>query len=397
MEIEKLGNKCVACYACQNVCPKEAVVLIPDNRGFAYPQIDTSKCIYCGACDKVCPVQNKKDCERKNSDADVYAVWSLNSEIRNESTSGGFFSELAIAVLEDGGYVCGAVYDGVYRIRHTVICNIDDLAKVRQSKYAQSDMGYVFGEICRLLQEGKQVLFCGTPCECAGLKGFLKKEYPNLIVCDFICRGSNSPKAYKSFVESLEKKYKSTAKRVWFKEKKYGWNRFSTYVEFENGRSYRKDRYTDYFMRGYLEHSLYLRPCCELCQFKNHAKYANITMADFWGIEKYTKNKSTNSGTSLIFLHSKKARDIFEKIKPMLYCEKHTYEEALGANPSLEKPTHRSKVADRFLMDLDTVDFCDNISRYCDYSVKFKLKHKIKEIMWMINFDPGKVKKLFGK
>ena len=400
MEIEKLGTSCTACYACQNICPKNAIHLQPDKTGFAYPCIDDSLCIKCGACDRVCPTINAISTEKQNSDAKIYAAWSLDEGIRRESTSGGVFSEIALKILEDGGYVCGAVYENIYRIVHMVIDNKDDLVKVRQSKYAQSNIGFTFREILQLLKDGNKVLFCGTPCECAGLKRYLRKDYDNLVVCDFICRGSNSPKAYEAFVKSLEKKYKSEAERVWFKEKKFGWNRFSTFVEFKNGKTYRKDRYTDFYMRGYLEHSLYLRPSCESCRFKNHSGFSDITMADFWGIENYTKRQDTNGGTSLIFLHTLKALDIFEQIKPGLYFEEHTYEQALSANPSLEKPTRRSKAADKFLSDLDTVDFCENISKYCDYSFKFTVKHMIKEVFWKFNLDPkailNRLKKLGG-
>lgn len=384
MQIEKLGDLCTGCYACSNICPQKAIELCPDQKGFAYPQIDDEKCVHCGVCDRICPTLNNKNSNIDKVDVDVYACWTLDKRIRFESTSGGFFSMLALEVLENGGHVCGAIYDDIYHISHTIIDSVDDLGKIRQSKYAQSDIGRSFVEVRSHLNDGKVVLFCGTPCECAGLKNFLGHPYDNLIVCDFICRGSNSPKAYKCFVESLESKYKSKCLRVWFKNKKYGWNRFSTYLEFENGKKYLKDRYTDYFMRGYLEKSLFLRPCCEDCRFKSHKNFSDITMGDFWGIEQYTTNNDTNGGTSVVFLNSKKGEEYFKKIAPQLYYEKHSYEEVLRANPSLEKSVKRSKDSDRFLADLDSNDFCDNIKKYCDYGFIYRAKHALKSILWKI-------------
>ena len=220
--IDKLKKEeCTACAACVNICPKKCISMKEDEEGFEYPRIDFEKCIQCGLCEKICPILNKQKKEKYTDKPSVYAAWSLDEEIRFNSTSGGVFSELAKAILEKNGYVCGARYNENNMIEHTVINKKEDLEKIRQSKYAQSSIGKVYIKIKELLEKDNFVLFCGTPCECAGLSNFLKKDYEKLYLCDFVCRGSNSPKVYKKFLEYLEKKYKSKIKKVWFKNKKY--------------------------------------------------------------------------------------------------------------------------------------------------------------------------------
>lgn len=380
--IDKLKpNECTACAACVNICPKKCIKMEPNEEGFEYPKIDKEECIQCGLCEKVCPILNQQKLEGYTTKPKIYAAWTLDEEIRYHSTSGGVFSELAKEILAQNGLVCGAKYNEKNMIEHTMIDKYEDLVKIRQSKYAQSSIGKIYVTIKEMLEKDKTVLFCGTPCECAGLSNFLQKNYDKLYLCDFVCRGSNSPKVYSKFLEFLEKKYKSKVKKVWFKNKTYGWNRFSTKIEFENGKEYLKDRYTDLYMRGYIEENLYMRLCCSECKFKGLPRKADITLADFWGIKLKDKEKDIENGTSLVMIHSEKGRQLFEKIKPHLFYEEKTLEEAIEKNTSIIKVNKKSEHRDEFMKQIDKVRIDRLIKKYCKNNKIKRLKVTIKSIL----------------
>lgn len=397
LKILELNNQCSGCYACKNICPRNAVDLVPDRHGFVTPVVDNNKCIMCRGCENVCPVINKPKSTIDYTRTKIYAAWSKNEKTRFASTSGGVFTEIAEYVLSHNGVVCGAVYDRNegFAVKHVLVSTIEELSEIRRSKYAQSDLGLIFRDIQRELKDNKLVLFCGTPCECSGLKRFLKKEYNNLIVCDFICRGANSPKAFKKYLESISRKYNSRIKEFNFRDKTSGWEHSSTRIVFENGRVYLRDRYTDYYMRGYLDESLYMRPSCQDCNFKNHSEFSDITMGDFWGYNGKHANKK--AGVSVVLIHSTIGERVFADIKPKLYCEERIYEDAFGENPSLEKSVHRNSRADQFLEEIDLSDFCDVMTEYTDFTIKYRIFHKLKQIFWTFGVDTTRIKKILGK
>lgn len=379
-------EECTACAACVNICPKKCIYMERDEEGFEYPKIDKEKCINCGLCEKICPIINNKK-QYENSKPRIYAAWSLDEEIRYNSTSGGIFSEIAKIILNKNGFICGARYNEQNLVEHTIVNDNEGLKKIRQSKYTQSSIGLVYVKIKELLEKENWVLFCGTPCECAGLLNFLGKDYEKLVICDFVCRGSNSPKVYMKFLNYLESKYKSKIKKVWFKNKTYGWNRFSTKIEFENGKEYLKDRYSDLYIRGYIEENLYMRPSCSNCKFKGMSRKSDITLADFWGVKLEHKGMDIEKGTSLVMVNSKKGEEIFEEIKSNIFFEEKTIEEALEKNPSIIKEAKKSKNRDEFMNQLDDMPINKLIKKYCKNNrlkrrkiiIKSYLKKKLKK------------------
>lgn len=381
MAVDKLDkNKCTGCYSCYNGCPKNCISMKRDGEGFSYPQIDTDSCVNCGICEQVCPALNKITIETNKSIPNVYAAWSLNNEIRVDSTSGGIFSELALKFIETGGYICGARYGKNHHIEHCIVNSEDGLKKIRQSKYAQSDVGYAYRDIKQLLLKNERLLFCGTPCECAGLLNYLNKKYDNLFIIDFVCRGANSPKVYEKFLGYLEERYHSKIKRVWFKNKTFGWNRFSTKVEFENGQAYLEDRNNDMYIVGYIQHNLYMRPSCAKCQYKDFPRVSDITLADFWGVKLSNPMLDIENGTSLVMLNSQKGVELFNKIKSCIFCEEKTLNDTLKGNPSiLESPTMNSK-REYFFKNLDNMPF-EKLFRKCCYdNMSARVRRKIKII-----------------
>lgn len=346
-----LDTQCTACGACMNICPVQAISMEVDPYGFSQIKIADNLCIECGKCKSICPVA--KSIAQK--EPRVYAAWSRDTDTRYHSTSGGIFSELARKVIAQGGVVYGAVYNNNnHLVHHEGVTSEAELKRLRQSKYVQSDIGYCFREIKEHLDENITVLFCGSPCQVAGLKAYLGKQYETLYMVDFICRGINSPKAYQKWIEMLEKKHHSKTSRIWFKNKEKGWNRFSTRVEFQNGEIYLKDRYHDLFMRGYLEKNFYIRPSCGQCQFKGLSRCADLTLADFWGIEKHL---DADKGTSMVLVHTERGQKLFTSITQQITFVERTIAEALNGNAMLVQSVKISKFAPYFLTQIDRQSF----------------------------------------
>lgn len=315
-------DDCTGCAACFNICPTDAISMIPDREGFLNPEINAEKCVSCGKCAAICPVLPENRREPVSGEPECYAAWSKDEEIRFNSTSGGVFTHLAQTVLDMGGTVIGARYRDDNLVEHVLIHSKDEIEQLRQSKYVQSEIGLVFRQAEKELKTGIPLLFAGTPCQCAGLRAYLDHEYPNLYLCDFICRGVNSPAVYKAYLKELEEKYGSKVKKVWFKNKTFGWNNFATKVIFENGEEYIADRETDPFMLGYIKSktTLYMRPSCYQCRFKGVSRPTDITLADFWGVEKTFPEVDTRNGVSAVMIHSDKGNILWDSFMNDVYC-----------------------------------------------------------------------------
>lgn len=318
MAIDKVKkNICVGCGACSQICPQKCIDLKEDESGFVYPNIKHDKCVECGLCEKVCHVLKNNQKEMRVHDSfekEVYAAWSKNEDVRWKSTSGGAFSEIAKSFVENGGYICGAEYETPKSVRHAIYNKIEGVERLRQSKYAQSIINDVYLKIESLLKANVKVLFCGTPCQVAGLKAFLRSEYDNLYCIDFICRGVNSPKAYRMWVTEQEQKYKKEINRVWFKYKSDGWKKSPvvTRVDFKDNRSKIIKGNKNTFMIGYLSLNLFIRPSCGNCLYKGGNNVSDITLADFWGIE---AELDDDKGTSMLIVNSSKGKKLIEMTK----------------------------------------------------------------------------------
>lgn len=314
MTIENLEKiKCTGCASCMNICPVDAIQMRDNEEGFLYPQIDQEKCISCGLCARHCPEMNQDAIELyRKEKKKVYAAMAEDS-IREKSSSGGMFSVLAEYVLEKGGYVCGAVYSEDYcSVFHKIIFSKDELGKIRGSKYVQSVIGNTYSEIKKYLQQDKWVLFTGCPCQVAGLRMFLGKDYKKLIAVDIVCHGIPSPKIYKMYLE--EKSHGRKLVKVDFREKSYwGWGTAIS-LFFENGEIYRKDCYQDLYMKGFLE-GVETRYSCGYCNYANPNRIGDITLGDFWGIEKINPQFSDGKGTGLVCANNSKGKKLLAEIK----------------------------------------------------------------------------------
>lgn len=383
----EIKNKvdCCGCNACGDVCAHGAITFKTDIEGFWYPEVDKAKCVDCGLCEKVCPNIHAQELKKNDFEKPAKTIAAINKDtlVRWNSTSGGAFSALADAMYEQGGYVSGALYNEDFSVRNYVSNRPEDLEKLRSSKYLQSNAEGVYKEIRALLRKGEKVLACGTPCQMAGLRSFLMKDYDNLIIVDFICRGVNSPKVYRKYLDSLERKYEGKVVYVKAKNKELGWRNLTRKVVFDNGKTYYGVHMEDDFRRGY-HTNVFCRPSCYDCKFKGFPRIADITIADYWGIEKVDPNLDNNVGTSMILLNSKKGVAYFEKVKDKLEWEETKFESILPGNIALRKSIEPAKIdREHFFEDLDKGTFEDVTQKYFPLSNKNRgsFKGKVKNIL----------------
>jgi acetyltransferase-like isoleucine patch superfamily enzyme/coenzyme F420-reducing hydrogenase beta subunit len=329
-----------------------------DPEGFWYPKVDALVCNNCQRCERVCPLLNKRNIVGERLPTpDCFAVWNADVAIRLDSTSGGVFSALAKRVWDNGGSVAGAVYSDDHTVSHILTSDPKTIELLRSSKYLQSYIGELYNIIKAVLEDGKRVLICGTPCQIAGLYQVLGKDYDGLITCDFICRGVNSPKVFQKYIAMLERKFGARATKIKFKNKTYGWHRFSTRVDFANGEHYIEDRYHDPFMVGYLQHNFFVRPSCYACRFKTLPRQADITLADFWGLERSHPEWDDDCGTSAVLLNSEKGCRFFQDGGNSLSSHKCTIEEITTGNQALNQSLAKKPGREQVFADIDAMTF----------------------------------------
>ena len=367
-------KRCTGCHACFDACPKGCISMESDKEGFLRPVIDEKTCISCGKCQSVCPVIKEK---AEKPAPKAYAVKSLIEDVRAESSSGGVFSLLAEAVLEKGGVVFGAAFDENFSVHHIYIENQEDLYKLRGSKYVQSRIGNAYKEAKQFLEAGRQVLFSGTPCQIAGLRAFLGREYENLILQDIICHGVPSPKVWEMYKAYREEKTGSKIKKVSFREKESGWKTSSVSIQFANGETYIENLQKDIYMKAFLR-NLDLRKSCYACHEKTVGRQSDITLADFWGIEKVMPEMDDDRGTSLVLIHSEKGETLFSALRDKMNMHEVEINEAIRHNSaaykSVEKPIKRAA----FLKNVTAENFTETVEKHLKkgYAVRFLEKIK---------------------
>lgn len=230
-------TKCCGCNACGDACAHGAITFKTDIEGFWYPTVNKDKCVNCELCEKVCPIINIKELKKNDLSQPVYyAAEHKNMEVVFDSTSGGLFSALADIMYKDKGYVGGAVFNEDFSVRQYISNDKTDLPRIRSSKYLQSSFEGFFIQVRKLLCAGEKILICGSPCQMTALRAFLRKDYDNLIIVDYICRGINSPKVWHKYLDSFEERYGSKVIYCKAKSKEYGWRNLTQKVILANGK-----------------------------------------------------------------------------------------------------------------------------------------------------------------
>lgn len=320
---------CCGCGACLNVCPKNAISFREDAEGFAYPSVDEGKCIDCSLCVKVCPVLSP-DVERLP--LKVYAAKNRDLQERIQSSSGGMFLPLAREVLRQGGQVFGVEFSEDFRsARHACASDADGVKRFSGSKYIQSDTGRTYSRTKMFLENGVPVLYSGTPCQIAGLRKFLRKDYENLYTVDLVCHGVPSPGIWRRYMD--ETAPEGTAS-VNFRDKVTGWKRFSLVMKDCSGKvlfSQREDE--NVFMDGFLK-NLYLRPSCYLCPARKGRSGSDLTIADYWHLKKTLPDFDDNTGVGLVLVNTAKGARLFDSVD--FERVETPYAPASAGNPAIE-------------------------------------------------------------
>lgn len=360
-KIEKY--KCTGCKMCGDVCHNNAIYYEEDKEGFWYPKIKNELCDNCGECINKCPsLHPEKNMQMK--DMNVYAAWSKSSYIRDKSTSGGIFWEIAKEFINNGGCVAGTKWDETWK--SASFCIVDDiksLERLRGSKYVQSDTNGIYNIVKKLILENRKILFCGTPCQVAAMQTFLGKKIDNIYYLDFICRNINSPKAFKAYICDMEKRQKSYIKYVRQKSKKRGWNRLATNLIFENGDELILDRKEDYWINGFVENDLFTRECCFECQYRKLPRLcADITVGDFWGIDDVS-TYDLYKGVSVVIVNSLRGQALLKNAKSNIFIENREIEQVLDGNKALLKNPINNVKRTIFFENLDKEGFIRSVDK----------------------------------
>lgn len=351
---------CCGCGACVQVCPKQCINMSADNEGFLYPQVDSSICIDCGLCEKVCPVINQNE---PKEPLVVYAAKNNDEEIRLKSSSGGIFTLLAEKVIAEGGVVFGAKFDADWNVVHDYTETVEGLAAFRGSKYVQSVIGDNYKIAKQFLCDGRKVLFSGTPCQIAGLKRYLRKEYDDLLTVDVVCHGVPSPMVWRDYLDY--KRAKRVAGRntvssslnempvitgISFRDKTNGWKKYGFKVCYaasgavENTVSKSANTTNceitpfneDLFMTGFLK-NLYLRPSCYHCAARQGKSGADTSIADYWGVQNIHPEIDDNKGTGLVLINTERGAQCYNAIRDQIECLISSYDNAIKQNPCIVK------------------------------------------------------------
>lgn len=359
------NKSCTGCLACVNACNIGALSITKDEEGFYRPQIDSNKCVRCGLCEKSCPVISSFQ-RHEEDNARVYAAWHNDAEIRSKSTSGGAFTALAQAILNRGGVVFGAAYDDEMQIIHIEAYTIDDLEKLRLSKYAQSFIGDTFKRVKQRLCDGLMVMYVGTPCQIAGLKNYLHKDYENLVLVDFICHGVPSIDLFQYYILWLEKKY-GKVNHINFRDKRKGWYDSLRVITTDDTRKKVMRGFADNYWVGFNNNNNTLQESCYNCGVQGFPRCSDITIADFWGIGKnipFAYKDEIEKGVSMIVINNKKVSSLLEEASVNMQVIERTISEAIEKNRAAVQPCARPKNRNTIYKDMRVLDYESLCKKY---------------------------------
>lgn len=365
-------EECMGCFACFSKCSQKCITMKIDETGFWYPHVDHDQCIKCGLCVAVCPLKNKKSIENEPV---AYACFNRNEPIRMESSSGGIFTMVAEKILQNKGVVFGAGFNEDFSVSHCYVESNMVLGRLRGSKYVQSNIGDTYIQARAFLEQGKRVLFTGTPCQISGLKSYLDHTYDNLFCIDIICHGVPSPKVWKEYIRFQENRAGAKIQRIAFRRKDGGWKRYSVSLSFDNDTEYLQPLDKDLYIKAFLK-DVCLRPSCYACGFKLLHRESDITLADFWGIQHVLPEMDDDKGTSLVFVNSNAGRGMFNELKSEIVYEKVNINEAVSYNPAATKTAKYNPKRVGFFKELGQMPFDRLVNKYCRVAINVRIKRK---------------------
>lgn len=369
---------CCGCTACKSICPVQSINMIADEEGFLYPDINHEQCIGCGLCKRICAFQNENFTDDSCTLPEVYAAKHKDNEVRKKSSSGGAFTAISDHILIKNGVVYGAAYDESFRVVHKRAQTTKERDELRGSKYVQSDLNNVFIDIKEDLTNDRIVLFTGTGCQAAGLISYLKNanvDTKKLITVDLICHGVPSPNIFQDYICYLERKNRSKIKQYLFRSKVNGWGHTEEAV-FENGRN----DYTSKLSQAHKElfySDLCLRPSCHNCKYAYFTRPADITIADYWGVEKYFPKFYDTLGVSAILINTNKGKEVFLESADCMEYIKSNINDCASRQNNLHSPTPMNPQRAEFWSDYLHHGFNYIIKKYTHYGFKKRMRRLI--------------------
>lgn len=373
--IEKEKKKCCGCGICEIVCGVGAIKMKEDSEGFLYPNVDVQKCIRCGKCVKVCSFYQDDIRTKSTIYPIVYAVKHKSDEVRFHSSSGGVFTALSDAVLNRSGQICGAGLDAEMNVVHKMAYTRLDRDELRSSKYVQSNILNASIEIKNVLKDGSEVLFIGTPCQCAAIRGYIRED-KNLYLCDLLCRGVASPRMWSEHIRRLKKK--GNIVRYEGRSKIRGWESHTEAVTYKDGRVVYRSALSQEHKVLFQSHMM-LRPSCYYCCYTNLSRPSDITIGDFWGIERSMADFKDNKGVSVVLVNTEKGKQLFERIKKDIQYRESTIEDCM--QPSLYKPVEGPMARKKFWEEYEQYGYDYITKKYGGCSLMQKIKTQLKLIL----------------
>lgn len=372
---------CTGCGACSNVCPTQAITMEFDREGFLAPVVHEDKCVNCGLCARQCPVMNP---QYPNWDKPVCYAAMGSDEVRAKSSSGGIFSLVSSYVLANGGYVCGAAFDENFVLKHTIVSSEEDMPKLRESKYVQSDTNTAYTQIGELLKQQKLVLFSGCGCQVAGLYAYLdgkKIDTDNLYTLDLMCHGSPSPKLFEKYLKEEHAGHEIA--HVSFREKAhFGWTAGMT-VQYKDGGVYRKSKVTDPYYKAF-QPFVSLRKSCGHCLFAKIPRQGDLTLADFWGAGALKRNFDDQKGTSIVSVNSEKGKKLLEIIRKDLKLLERVDTEYILTHGQPYNHSFKTNPAHRRYFDM--INMGASLDKAFEYATKAKFDVGIMGVWFGCNY-----------
>lgn len=365
---------CSGCGTCSLSCKLNAIEMKTDSEGFLYPHINQELCANCGKCREICPFVK----ENKNElTPQVYAAKNSSNETRKNSASGGIFTLLSDYVLKQNGVVYGAVFGDDMQVVHIRGMDGEKRDAMRGSKYVQSRLDDIFKQVEQDVKENRNVLFSGTPCQVAGLKAYLGKDYTNLFLCDIVCHGVTSPKIFQEYLSYIEQKHHSKVTEMCFRDKEQGWSNQKWKMTLQSGETLKDNKEVNIYKHLYYSHVIH-RPSCHECPYTSTIRQGDISVGDFWGIDNSLPEFKDELGVNVLFVNTKKGAYIFEQIKSDMEYKISNLKDCL--QPQLQYPTEKSEEREMFWKKYDKRGFSGIIKIYGQESIWHKIKRKIRNL-----------------
>ena len=387
-KVYQMKTDCCGCGACMMACPKHAISMEYDEIGFVYPVINGTACIDCGACKKACSFSKRRTEKIGESSAECYAACNLNQEELRNSTSGGIFSALAHAFLEQGGCVVGAcmeLEDGKVHAYHTIIDTKEKLPLLQGSKYVQSNLWECLNAVDMALKAGRNILFSGTPCQVDAIRGkfkiYLKTQ---LFTIDVVCHGVPNENLFEAFIEEYQKKNNIKLKEIVFRDKKSGWGHKGSIVTTDNKIvTFTREEFSfySYFVDGEIS-----RDSCYSCPYACLERVGDITIGDYWGIKNYdpqllAENGGTfdfQQGVSCLIVNNTRGNELLKRFGSNIQKAPIEIQHVTQINTQLREPAKHTELRNKIFTLYNKEGYCKVEKMFQRQMLYRRLKRKIK-------------------